>query len=87
MLNKIDYSGESIECFKPDQAFLPSYDLAPPPTLYPLAEGGVGEGVGEELNHSTARKPGPLGFVQYSLLQRQLSLIAYLNSACKLLKS
>ncbi len=29
-------------------------------------EGG-GKGVGEEPNHTTARKPGPLQIVQYSL--------------------
>ncbi len=32
-----------------------------------LAHGRGGKGVGEEPNHSTARKPGPLQIIQYSL--------------------
>jgi hypothetical protein len=66
---------ESIERFIEDQAFSPSYDLAPPPTppisklslflslpvcrlpSYPTGEEGGG---GEEQNHLTAGKPGPL---------------------------
>jgi hypothetical protein len=54
-----------------DKAFSPSYDLvhpalplppAPPPLQSPveLSDGGGGEGVKEEPNHTTARKPGPL---------------------------
>ncbi len=31
-------------------------------------EGPGGEGLGEELNHTAAIKPGPLQFTQYSLL-------------------
>jgi hypothetical protein len=69
---------ESIERFTEDQAFLPSYDLAPPqpPSLClsrqearpathrktekerQLPDRRVGEGVREEPNHTTARKPG-----------------------------
>jgi hypothetical protein len=62
---------ESIERFIEDQAFSPSYHLDQPPPL--LASKSVsllslpvcrlladrGEGVGEELNHMTARKLGP----------------------------
>ena len=34
-----------------------------------------GEGVGEEPNHTTARKPGPLQIIQYSLIEsKQQSL-------------
>ncbi len=33
-----------------------------------LTDGG-GEGVGEEPNHATARKPGPLYIIQYSLVR------------------
>jgi hypothetical protein len=32
-----------------------------------LADGRRGEGVGEEPNHTTARKPGSLGIIEYSL--------------------
>ncbi len=70
---------ESIDWIKEDQAFSPSYDSAPQPTLTlspsPLSSkldrrhtGRLrkrdnmlrGEGVGEEPNYTTARKPGPL---------------------------
>ncbi len=44
--------------------------LAPPPP--PRVAGrlltGEGEGVGDEPNHTTARKPGTLYIVQYSLV-------------------
>ncbi len=60
-----------------DKAFLPSYDLAPPPLLSrsPVVSKldrrhrgrlrkndyfMTGKGEGEEPNHTTARKPGPL---------------------------
>jgi hypothetical protein len=33
--------------------------------------GERGEGVGEELNHTTARKPGPLSIIQNSLLRNK----------------
>ncbi len=48
-------------------------DLAPPPPPFELTdrEGGREEGVGEEPDHTTARKPGPLLIIQYSLLWAQ----------------
>ncbi len=62
--------------------FLPSYDLTPPPLFrfwtrpathrktekerQPLT-GEFGEGVREELTHTTARKPGPLWIIPFSL--------------------
>jgi hypothetical protein len=70
---------ESIERFIEDQAFLPLYDLAPPLTPSPischsfsvfyvlLVEVTDGDGVGEELNHTTTSKRGPLLNSQYSL--------------------
>ncbi len=66
---------ESIEWFIEDQAFSPSYDLAPPPlsrqkvvslaqsscvSPVEMNDGRREEGVGEEPNHTTVRKPGPL---------------------------
>ncbi len=68
-----------------DHAFLPSYNLAPPPPLLSVSytgdtqedlerettcwpERGEGGGGGANLNHTTARKPGPLKNIQYSLL-------------------
>jgi hypothetical protein len=40
-----------------------SYDLAPRPLTSSLPS----EGAGEEPNYTTARKPGPLSVIQYSL--------------------
>ncbi len=61
---------ESIKLFIEDQAFLWSYDSAPLPSPPPLLSasclsycggGGVlGEGLGEEPNHKTAKKTVPL---------------------------
>jgi hypothetical protein len=77
-LPQTSISAESIECFLEDQAFLPSYDLAPAQSPAPvfrqqvlflglpvcrrssLLTGDSWEGVGEEPNHTTAGKPGPL---------------------------
>ncbi len=66
---------KSIEWFREDQAFSPSYDLAPPPPPLPSVSstGDIleeyerettcwrerGNRVKEESNHTTARKPGP----------------------------
>jgi hypothetical protein len=58
-----------------DQAFLPSYDLAPPlppPPHLPSKKSdnlltGEGGGLGEEPDHTSPKKPGPLKFIQYSL--------------------
>ncbi len=65
-----------------DQASSPSNDLAPSPLLSlnstgdtkedgeerQLADGRRGEEVGEEPNHTTARRPVPLWIIQYSLV-------------------
>jgi hypothetical protein len=72
-------------CALEDQAFSPSYDLAPSPphpsssvskfslflglpcvSPFELTDGRVG-GREKELNHTTARKPGPLEYLKYSL--------------------
>ncbi len=76
----------NIESFIEDQAFLPSYELAPPPLFPPLPSASClsfsvflcvvvqaywrerREGVGEEPNHTLARKPCPLSIIQYSLV-------------------
>jgi hypothetical protein len=43
-----------------------SYPTLPPPVS--LSQSScMWEGVGEELNHTTARKPGPPQIIQYSL--------------------
>ncbi len=70
---------EIIELFIEDQAFSLSYDLAPLPSdsclsfSFFLCVAGraywrEGEGVEEEQNHTTARMPGPLLIIQYSLI-------------------
>jgi hypothetical protein len=70
----IRVSTESVEWFIEEQALLPSYDLGPsPPSSLQFVSllhsfwcrrssllTGKGEGVGEEPNRTTARKPGPL---------------------------
>ncbi len=48
-----------------------------PPAEFTGGTGG-GEGVGEEPNHTTARKPGPLENIQYSLGCDIDRLLAYL---------
>ncbi len=72
---------KSIERFIEDQAFWPSYVIALPPPLRPLPHSRKykldrrhtgklmeeGKGVGQEPKHTTARKPGPLYIIQYSL--------------------
>ncbi len=73
--NRFSYDAhtESIEGFIEDQAFSRLYDLAPPPLPSArqathrkiekekhLANGRRRGGVGEEPNHPSARKPGPL---------------------------
>jgi hypothetical protein len=61
-----------------DQAFSPSYDLACLLLSLPMCRlstveltggkgGREGERDGEEPNHTTARMPGPLEIIQYSL--------------------
>jgi hypothetical protein len=71
-INEVDFTAtESIERFMEGQAFLPLYDFSPPPPpqVVPLLSLPVCpwssllievEGVGEEPNHTTARKSGPL---------------------------
>ncbi len=70
---------ESIERFIEDEAFPPSYDLAPPRPLPPYRVSQarqntetekdlVDEGGGGELNHTMARKPGHLYIIEYSLV-------------------
>ncbi len=56
------YLPESIERFVEDQAFSPSYDLEHRKTEKErqLAQEKGGKRVGEEPNHTTAKKPGPL---------------------------
>ncbi len=51
---------ESIERILEDQAFSPSSDLVPPPPPPPLYRQPGGRGLGEEPNHTMARKPGPV---------------------------
>ncbi len=67
---------ESIVLYVEDQASSPSSDLAPPSPLsrvqavslsrsswvspVEITDGRRREGLGEELNHSTVRKTGPL---------------------------
>ncbi len=81
---------ESIECFEEDDAFSWLYDLAPcpapsPPFLISKLDRRHTERlrkeacwwqreVGEEPDHTTAREPGPLEIIQYSL--------GFFNSKC-----
>jgi hypothetical protein len=51
---------ERIALFLEGQAFSRSYDLAPRPSPPSLLTGEGWRGVGEEPNHLTATKPGPL---------------------------
>jgi hypothetical protein len=64
---------KSILCIEEDQAFSPSYDLAPPPPppllspvclsscVSPVELTDAREGrKGRETNNTTTRKPGPL---------------------------
>ncbi len=73
---------ETIRWFIEGQAFSSAYDLAPHSPLsrqyvvsdFLCAVGrrecvGGGEPNGKEPNHTTARKPGPLYIIQYSLLR------------------
>ncbi len=67
--------------FMEDEAFSPSYVFAPPPLsgqqVVSFSQSsvcrrcslltGLGEWEGQEPNHTTARKPGPLEYVTYSL--------------------
>jgi hypothetical protein len=77
------YLSESNAWDIEDQAFSRSNYLAPPSPLPPLplvsSTGNTwedwerettfcGKGVGDETNHTTARKSGPLEIIQYSLL-------------------
>ncbi len=76
-------NAESIGCLVEDRAFSPLLASAPPPPPPPALPSAscfsvsflciagraywAGEGVDEEPNHTTEKKPGPLYIVQYFL--------------------
>ncbi len=49
--------------------------LSQPSCVSPVEFTGGGDGVGEEPNHTTARKPGPLHIIQYVLAPPICSLL------------
>ncbi len=65
---------ESIECFLEKQAFMLSYNLAPPPSLLQSLFSCVSPVEltygrrSEEPSHRTAGKPGPLLIIHYSMI-------------------
>ncbi len=52
------------------------FSLSQSPCVSPVEriDGKGGERVGEELNHTTASKPGPLKIIQYSVVQLILAI-------------
>ncbi len=66
---RLDRSVTGEKLFIEVQAHSPSYGLAPPPPPPPSLVNKLilSQGAGEERNHTTAREPGPLLIIQYSL--------------------
>ncbi len=66
---RLDLSVTDEKLFLEVQAYSPSYGLAPPPPPPPSLVNKLilSQGAGEEQNHTTAREPGPLSIIQYSL--------------------
>jgi hypothetical protein len=65
---------ESIECFLEDQAFSPSFDLAPPPPLSSFSRQLARPATHEERQLATGREWGSLGDGQ---IIRRESLVLY----------